>query len=167
MALTACVMRNVLLFWSRTASLLDLVPSVLDWTGIPSDGRAQGQSLRGGNTHERREDARWIVACRTAFGKGLRKSRGEKFSSSSNLCAARGEGPFKYLRHGEGREELYDLASDPHELHNLAAERPHELDLMRARMRGLLRAQAQLPTARPSAVDAEQREALEALGYIE
>jgi N-acetylglucosamine-6-sulfatase len=31
-----------------------------------------------------------------------------------------------YVRNADGTQELYDLRSDPNELHNLAAVRPHE-----------------------------------------
>ena len=151
---------------SRIASLVDIAPSVLDWTGVPTQVAFQGQSLRPGDAKSSEHETRWLVACRPAFGKDLRKKRGEKFSAQNALCATRGEKPIKYLVHGDGREELYDLAKDPHELRNLAKTNPNQLLRMRGRLGQILtREKPSKAVAKP--VSEAQRKALEALGYVE
>jgi arylsulfatase A-like enzyme len=43
------------------------------------------------------------------------------------------EGNLKYIHYGDGAEELFDLACDPGELHNLSADASHLIDLVRLR----------------------------------
>ena len=75
----------------------------------------------------------------------------------------------KYVVSSDGSEELYDLASDPDEQRNLAAERP---DLVAA-LRGRLEAQvditstAALPEENQLREDPEMNRLLETLGYLE
>jgi arylsulfatase A-like enzyme len=55
-------------------------------------------------------------------------------------------GNWKLIQFGKSKYELYDLASDPGELHNVAAEKPEELE----RMRELLRERYErLPVVEP------------------
>jgi hypothetical protein len=71
--------------------------------------------------------------------------------------------------HGNGREELYDLAVDPAETRNLVASEPNLAAEMRATAERL-DAAAVLPAARaPRTVQpsAEEAELLEKLGYGE
>jgi arylsulfatase A-like enzyme len=42
-------------------------------------------------------------------------------------------GNLKYIHNGDGAEELFDLARDPGELHNLSGDRQHLADLQRLR----------------------------------
>jgi tetratricopeptide (TPR) repeat protein len=62
------------------------------------------------------------------------------------------------------RPELYDLAADPREQRNLAAERGGDLERLRARLRTLEGASPPR-AARPVAPDPEVAEALRSLGY--
>ncbi len=65
----------------------------------------------------------------------------------------------KYLRRPDGTEELYDLASDSHEAHDLSRERPHVLASCRESL-------ASVPSM-PSVGAVGERPLLEALGYME
>jgi arylsulfatase A-like enzyme len=84
------------------------------------------------------------------------------------------EGSFKLVETSKGEAFLYDLAADPRETRDLAAERPAELARLRARMEEV-RAGLALPALdAPLAVGAEApeldeatREQLRALGYAE
>jgi len=61
------------------------------------------------------------------------------------------EGDWRLVEfHTDGRLELYDLAADPGETHDLAAEEPERAAAMRERLRGLLGSvEAQMPTPNP------------------
>jgi arylsulfatase A-like enzyme len=79
------------------------------------------------------------------------------------------EPPWKYFYYEDGREELYDVRTDPGERTNLAHENPQQLE----RLREVLEREV-LPTyASPElerqlgrTIDAETREMLRALGYL-
>ncbi|MDX1385084.1 MAG: DUF4976 domain-containing protein, partial [Thermoanaerobaculia bacterium] len=77
-------------------------------------------------------------------------------------------GGWKYIHHLNRPEEseLYELATDPGELHNRLGEEAELAERMRRELerRPLLPATA--PTSEPDAADAEAAERLRALGYI-
>jgi arylsulfatase A-like enzyme len=77
-------------------------------------------------------------------------------------------GDLKYLESGAGDRLLFDIARDPYETHDLAAERPDRAAALRADLEQRF---AALPVAKPSTaaetpVDAATRHALESLGYL-
>ncbi len=75
-------------------------------------------------------------------------------------------GSLKYVRGSDGSEELFDVASDPKELKNLAAERPDDLARMRAL---LLKKMESLDLHEAGAApefSPEMIEQLKAMGYI-
>jgi arylsulfatase A-like enzyme len=75
------------------------------------------------------------------------------------------EGSLKLIWSGYGdTHELYDLASDPGELSNLAAARPDEVARLRAAMEGAVPAWS---FGRTFAATGEELEQLRALGYIQ
>jgi tetratricopeptide (TPR) repeat protein len=62
--------------------------------------------------------------------------------------------------------ELFDLAADPRELHNLVTARPDQAATMREALSGFLRRNSPPGGSRMSPVDDETRARLEALGYL-
>ena len=129
--------------------LVDVAATLLDLAGLPADG-LDGVSLRatlqGGPAPPGRPvySETWLP--RLHFG-------------WSELTAA-SEERFRHVR--APRPELYDLATDPGETRNLAAERPQAVAAIDAWLRERAGADA-LP---PSAVDPATRERLAALGYV-
>jgi len=99
---------------------IDLAPTLLALLGVPApaglDGRDVGPALRGRALEKR-----------TAFA--------EQISSAETLYAIR-EGPLKLIQQlvPEPREMLFDLASDPHERHDLRAARPEAAAGLGARL---------------------------------
>ncbi len=148
-------------------SLLDVAPTALEMAGLPPDPALHGRSL--GPVAAGEDSAgppRFLVAQRRHFPASDRQARGT-FSASTPLHAVRGDGPLKYLRDGAGREELYDLSTDPGELRNLAEERAEEA---RAFSRLLEERLAVLDPGEPAVepeVDEETRRRLEELGYVQ
>ncbi len=80
---------------------------------------------------------------------------------------------FKYIQfHVSKREELYDLAADPGEKHNLLAERPEFADRGRALLRAELdkatamRLHLGIDSAQSGQLDKDNARAMRALGYV-
>lgn len=90
---------------SRTVSLLDLYPTLVELTGQTAPRHAlEGRSFA---ALLREPEAPWDRPSFTAYGKGNGSVRDERF---------------RYIRYADGSEELYDHVTDPHEFSNLAAD---------------------------------------------
>ncbi len=89
----------------RPASLLDLYPTLVELCGLPPHPDLEGVSL-----------APWL-ADPTAP-----RERPAVTALVPGSFAARDE-RFRYIRYGDGSEELYDHEADPHEWTNVAARR--------------------------------------------
>ena len=78
------------------------------------------------------------------------------------------EGNWKLIVGTDGRNELYDLDADPSETTDLVKERPEQAQAMEARLRTLLDEMPKIGDAEATGeLDAETRDQLRALGYIE
>ncbi len=148
-------------------SLLDVMPTVLELAGLDPDPWLQGESL--GFAFQGRDSGteRWLLAQRRFFTKSRQEQLGERFTAPVPLHAVRGDSPWKYLRSGDGVEELYDLESDPHERHNLAEQRPEDARQLAATLDQLLAERTAGTPPEAPVIDDETREKLRALGYIE
>ncbi|MET0555494.1 MAG: sulfatase-like hydrolase/transferase [Vicinamibacteria bacterium] len=133
----------------RQVGLADLAPTVLGLAGLAPNERAHGVSLLSDPKTER---PLWAASEYPARQYGW-----------ARLRALRSGGQ-KYVE--APRPELYDLARDPGELRNLAAERADEAARWSARLREVERGLAEQATGQaPAEADAETRERLAALGY--
>ncbi|HEV2473753.1 MAG TPA: sulfatase-like hydrolase/transferase, partial [Chthonomonadales bacterium] len=110
---------------SPMAQHLDLVPTLLEATGAPSYDRAEGLSWWRALTGAE-EGRGWseIVCCECTW-----QAKWALRSDSAKLIVAR-----EPDRHGNPEMELYDLAEDPLEEHNLAESRTAEAAWMRAQL---------------------------------
>lgn len=95
-------------------SLIDVVPTILDIAGLDTDPNLKGKSLlpllRGERDHDRIVFAEW-------HNPPIRMARSKDW---------------KYVRYGNGEEELFSLKEDPHESRNLAndsASQQNKLEL--------------------------------------
>jgi arylsulfatase A-like enzyme/tetratricopeptide (TPR) repeat protein len=130
---------------------VDVLPTILDALEIPSPAGLPGTSL--------------LPLAAGAGGASARSSYFEALSGFLN----RGWAPLRGVVKGREKyidlpvPELYDLAADPHETHNLAAAHPARLEEMKALLGGLRSGERDLLRVAESA---EAREALRALGYV-
>jgi arylsulfatase A-like enzyme len=93
---------------------VDLAPTVLDLLGVPSPAGWQGRSLMASEP-----------ATRRAYFFGMR---------NDYLFGVR-EGAYKYIFNlTQGRDELYDLSTDPAEQNNSAAAHPELREQLRQRV---------------------------------
>jgi arylsulfatase len=140
---------------SGLVDLLDLAPTVADAMGVRDDPRAvafRGRSL--------------LPLVFDAPGKPL--------SFARNVVPQRPgyaihDGRYSWMRDtATGREQLFDLASDPAARQDLAPRLPFEALLMRQELyRFLAGLNEPREAAEPVALTPEQRENLRALGYVE
>jgi arylsulfatase A-like enzyme/Flp pilus assembly protein TadD len=130
---------------------IDLVPTILDLVKAPGAGNLRGRSLKpvleGSGKLQPPSIYSEALYARYHFG----------WSELTALTDER----YRYIK--APREELYDLARDPRERSNIAAERPQPRQALRS---ALDRAAAGAIIPPPAAVSAEARERLQALGYV-
>lgn len=134
---------------------VDIVPTVLDLLGIPLTDNLQGRSLRNA----------WQPGG-TSNGPGLQYAE----NLSPRLSHGWGElrilfdANLKYI-HGP-RPELYDLAVDAQESHNLISERPEEGQRMHDELSTFLADHAVAGASKTEHLNDRDRQRLEALGYL-
>jgi arylsulfatase A-like enzyme len=137
--------------------LLDLPPTILDLIGIASPEDLEGRSflsLLAGETSAPygKLHARSAVADIAHYGDAKQSVRTEEW---------------KYIFHpASGREELYRLTADPEERHDVAEARPDVVANLREFLQDPDRVEALESLTAPN-LGPEDREILEALGYIE
>jgi arylsulfatase A-like enzyme len=143
-------------------ALLDVAPTILDAANLPIPPSFQGDSLlgviEGSEAADRlRERAVYFESPNARAGvHGLRRDR------------------WKLIRNGSGQEELYDLASDPHERRNLSGEAvglreelSKRLAAWVAEMEETGQREGWFAVPQAKGISPEERESLRALGYIE
>jgi tetratricopeptide (TPR) repeat protein len=136
----------------NVVSLVDLSPTVLDYLGLrvpgPVSGRSLAAALRGAGIGE--------IPCHAAADDPFLQNGWSPLRSITTE-------QWKYIR--TAQPELYDLQADPRETRNLAAAEPVALARM-ARMLDDLEARMQPREAASVQLSAEERRALESLGYL-
>jgi len=129
---------------------VDILPTVLDALGAPMPAALDGRSL---------------MAAASGAGGTPNLTYFESLSASIN----RGWAPLYGVVRGSLKyvdlpiPELYDLAADPGESHDLSASRPADVREMQRLLAGL---RADDRRARPGRESAETREQLRSLGYV-
>jgi choline-sulfatase len=138
---------------SAVVQHIDLVPTLLDLVGLPVPPELRGRSLvpvlRGRRADTVPESGVYAEALYPRYHFG--------WSELYSLT----DGRYRYIR--APRPELYDLHEDPGEQHNLAAARASTSAAMRGALDRLLAGRAIDTPARASS---EERERLQALGYV-
>jgi arylsulfatase A-like enzyme/Flp pilus assembly protein TadD len=148
-------------------SLVDLMPTVLGAVGLEIPSQVQGRTLLselGADRHgdDQAERDRDVQTNRD------RVLYGESFLPRIhfNWSELRGSENTKYHFIDAPRPELYDLAKDPGEVHNLFAEKSGVAEEMRAKLAGLIRDySAGKELAEKTGLDPALMERLKSLGY--
>jgi tetratricopeptide (TPR) repeat protein len=133
--------------------IVDVMPTVLDFLGIPVPAGVQGKSLR----PLVRGEPLGLVAHSESWYPRYHYGWSELLSLQ--------DGRFKYIR--APRPELYDLETDPRETNDLSQQDPDRVAaLERALSDHLAETENAAAAKGPQAVDAETEERLAALGYV-
>jgi arylsulfatase A-like enzyme/thioredoxin-like negative regulator of GroEL len=145
--------------------LIDIVPTVMDWVGLPQDAQRQGKSLVPALRGEGAPKDRQIYA-ESLYGR-LHFGWKELFSLTT----------LQYSFVLAPRQELYDIRQDPGQLRNLlvpsaragsgSAALPGQVSVEYEKLHRKLKSYvAQTPLKAPNRVDEEELKKLRALGYI-
>lgn len=159
-------MRTPLILWgggvgrSRRVDALvrtiDIAPTVLGWAGLEAVDGIQGESL----IPLLSADSELEFEPRLAYGESIEPLT---LFDSSILRFVR-EGNIKYIH--KKNPELYDLAADPGELHNLAADREEDVGRMQSRLESLISTAGALKSDARVSVARRSQEMLRGLGYV-
>jgi choline-sulfatase len=151
---------------AEPVELADLTPTVLDLVGAKMRKGAhaiEGISLAGALEGKATLDAKRPVLVQRRFYAG----KAEKGIPVKGTKHALRVGNWKYIEaKDEGTFELYDLASDPHEKHNVFGDRKAVGEAMAAQLQATL-AKIAVAEYAPRRVSPEDAKRLEALGYVE
>ena len=130
---------------------IDLVPTILDFSGAPRRADLRGRSLRPllENSGTLPDTGIYSEALYSRYHFG--------WSELYGLTDSR----YRLIR--APRDELFDLQRDPKEAASIAAERPQVRQAMRSALDGML---AGSSITAPSAVSGEDKQRLAALGYV-
>jgi arylsulfatase A-like enzyme/Flp pilus assembly protein TadD len=135
---------------------VDVLPTVLDLLGQPLPEGVQGRSLvplfREGGTAPEPPPEQYAETLAPRLMNGWGELR------------VLFDGDWKYI-YGP-RPELYDLATDPDEHHDLAAAEPQRADQLKRRLARFIQEHAAPHPVAPAQLDADSRRRLEALGYL-
>ncbi len=152
--------------------LTDIVPTVLDVTGLraPEQDRLFGKSLvdRGEGVGHEFIAAEWEGRIPFFLRRTLGESRAaEKVGVFKEPFTMIREGRYKYIARSGGRNELYDLETDPTESNNLVPEEPSIAEALGRKLDDWKEsAAAHAPEKVEYTMDAEVRRHLEKLGYL-
>jgi len=133
---------------------VDIMPTVLDFMGIPIPGDLDGRSLRplmNGKTNDPLP----------YYAETLSPRLTQDWGELRTLY----EGGFKYI-HGP-RPELFELQNDPDETHNIIGRMPEKAREMKANLQRFLDTHAGKKGSAASEMDTETLARLEALGYVD
>lgn len=141
---------------NELVSHVDLLPTILESLGYQNARVLPGRSLRA-------EQPAQATVFSESFPCDLLVSLNGKFRRTERAAFA---GALKLITSTNGEHDLYDLSSDPHEGHNLYAERPGEAGSMEASLQRWTAA-LQPPRAQPAVLNRRDMEVLKSLGYLQ
>ena len=147
---------------SNLVSLVDLMPTVLGAVGVDVPAQVQGSNLLAGADRSVRSTRAVETAAKD------RSVYGETFLPRIhfNWSELRGAENAKYHFIDAPRPELYDVATDPGEAHNLLGEKKAVGEEMRAKLVAMIREySAGKELAEKTGLDPALMERLKALGY--
>jgi len=124
----------------RTAALaqqIDIAPTLAALAGVVPPSSWEGRSLLA--AWDAADDGQAAVAPETVFSMNFEQNRRFARLSTGSVAVLEGHwklvhymGPIRYPLMPPLHDELYDLSSDPRELHNLAAANPAEVTHLRS-----------------------------------
>jgi arylsulfatase A-like enzyme len=141
---------------AQQVRLVDVMPTLLDLLGRPIPPDVAGCSLR----------PLWSEGDGSPRDPGCAEAVIEIAEEGAEPVVAVRAGGFKYIHHEKARDELYDLARDPGETHNLIDAGLPVAEPLRARVQAVLAAREALASGGRIELDDATIRELKALGYV-
>jgi arylsulfatase A-like enzyme len=144
-------------------TLLDVAPTILDFSGLPALPGQRGQSLL--NLIQKNEklnrpyvyyERKWCAAEAKMNEKNWEP--GERFGVRSER--------FSYIWHSQFPAELYDIRNDPHELHDIVTAQPGEVAQLHQALTQYWE-MIRKATLIPPKLKESTRQKLKSLGYMQ
>ena len=147
--------------YTKRVSLVDILPTVLNFLKLPLPGDVQGVDLFEGDSRVMSEIYRHADAGDPLKADVFVRELKSLFLENYKYIK-------EYAEESEGQDELYDIEKDPRELYNLIEKEPEKAKEMEEQLMQLLPPTDLRETAvTPMILDQDTRDGLEALGYIQ
>ena len=149
----------------EVVEIRDLYSTIASLLGVPvSVGAPLAHSIRSLLQGQRASTEVYAFTERREFAARESDAADENYEPGEKFAIQ--DAAHKYILRTDGREELYDLRSDPYETSNIAGTRLGAEEALRKRLRSLV---ASLMTRRktPGTVSQETIDQLRALGYVQ
>jgi arylsulfatase A-like enzyme len=145
--------------YEKKASLVDIMPTILNFVRIPLPGDIQGTDLFA--------DTNSVLA-EIYHREYPRPGREERFTRELKAVYMDNYKFIKdYSQSSERRDELYDLERDAYESHNIIDDLPEQAKAMEKELAEWYPpGESQLFLSEPAIMDQSTREGLQALGYL-
>jgi arylsulfatase A-like enzyme len=138
---------------TKQVQIIDIMPTILDLCGVPIPPEAEGRSMV---PLMRRENAEWAeIAFMEADWRNVKHDIKR---------AIRTDGYKLYYDRYSGKEELYDLISDPGEQNNVIESHPEVAESLRKQLKKWMATERGHPDR--IVLSDKEREQLQALGYL-
>jgi arylsulfatase A-like enzyme len=134
------------------AGHVDILPTILDFTGTPQPSAAQGRSLRSGTR-------------RNLFTEAFPSTHLIEGRKQDYTARALFSGNFKLIETTKGRRELYDLSADPGETHDVCLADNSRCVAIQVELDQWVRT-IPLPLIPGTKLDPRNLQHLKSLGYI-
>lgn len=138
---------------NNVVGLIDIAPTLLDLTGLPSTNSMQGTSLLA-KMNEREDRARMI------YSESLFSEIHYGWSPLQSLTTDE----YRYIE--APRPELYEWRTDTGEAKNLVQEKASIAKALHEKLQDTIQKQSSGASAGPRQMDSETKERLQALGYV-
>ena len=160
--------------YSKRVSLVDIMPTLLNFLGLPLSRECQGRDLFKGRSRVMAEIYRGTYSgiYDLFIDRYVKDRRFRKEGRLARQLKALYLDNYKYIKEYPGtaksRDELYNIEKDPAEVYNLIDTRPEKAKEMEVKLTGWLNIDAP-PTAapQPAKFDKATEEGLRNLGYLQ
>jgi len=149
---------------NEQVSLLDVMPTILEYLGLKGPPRGRGESLMRAISEEQRKGGRKFTFSETRAYPPRKPLSPEHWTAVRKFSVRTNS--WKLIQTTEGKETLYNLVDDPEELTDRSEEERKQARQLRKALRRWLKSMPQSPATGPLELSDEDRRKLKSLGYV-